>query len=80
MTVTMEEYKRKMRDDNGLGLVRPEIPATTNIEFMGKILNMLKDIPYIEKDHEDAYMRIKKVLDIRDYFNIPNVIKGTIML
>lgn len=41
---------------------------------------MLKDIPFFEKDHEGVYTHIDKVLDIADYFNIPNVTKDVTIL
>lgn len=62
MTMTMEEYNRRMWEDNVHGLVRPKIMATKNFELKGHILNMLKDIPFSEKDHEHAYKHIDEVL------------------
>lgn len=38
MTMTMEEYDRRMHDDNRSGLVPPEIPGALNFELKGHIL------------------------------------------
>ena len=71
--ISMEAYKKRIRVDTGPGLVQPEILATTNFELKGHILVQLKDIPFYEKDHEDAYKHIDEVNDIANYFKIPNV-------
>lgn len=71
--MTMHKYIRRIHNDNGSSLVPPKIPAATKFELKGHILTMLKDIPLNGKDHEDAYGHIKDVLDIANYFNVPNV-------
>ena len=78
--IPMGEYKRRMHDDTGPGLMQPAIPATSNFELKGHILAQLKDIPFYGKGHEDAYKHIDDVNDIVDYFNIPNVPHETILL
>lgn len=45
MRMTIEDYKKRMRDDNGPGLVPLKIPHTTTFELTIQILLMLKDIP-----------------------------------
>lgn len=69
-----------MREDNRPGIVRHEIPVATIFELKGHILNMLKDIPFFKKAHKDAYKHIDEVIEITDYFNIPNVKKDEMML
>lgn len=76
----MEEYKRRMHNDNNLRLVPPSIPAATRFELKGHILSMLKDIPFSRKDHEDEFRHINEVLDIVNYFNVQNVSRDTLLL
>lgn len=79
-TMTMEDYNRWMRYDNGLGIIIYEIPDELNFEIKGHILNMLTDIPLFRKNHEDAYKLIDEVLDTPNFFNVPNVQKYVVML
>lgn len=69
-----------MCEDNAPGLVRPEVPVAKNFELKSHILNMLQDIPFFGKDHEDAFKHIDEVLEIADYFSILNVTKDAVML
>lgn len=78
--MTMEEYNRWMQNDNRPVLVPLEIPKETNFELKEHNLSMLKDIPFYWKDHEDAYKHIGEVLDIVNYFNVPNVSHDVVLL
>ena len=71
--IPMGEWKKRMRDDTGPGLVQPAIPATATFELKGHILAQLKEIPFHGRDHEDAYKHLDEVNDVADYFNVPNV-------
>ena len=62
--MTMEEYKKRVWNDNWSGLAPPEIPTATNFELKGHIFAMLKDISFSKKDHDDAFRHIVEVLDI----------------
>ena len=44
-TMTMEEYKWRMRNGIGTGLVPPKIATTKKFELPRHILSMLKDLP-----------------------------------
>lgn len=79
-TMTMEEYKRRMCNDNSTGFAPPTIPVVTSFELKGHILLMLKDIPFFGKDHEDAFRHIDKLLDITNYFKVPNVTRDAVLL
>lgn len=78
--MTMEEYKKWLRNENRSGFVPPEIPSTTNFELKGNFITMLKDNPFYRKDQEDAYKNIDKVLDIVNYLNVPNVSCESVLL
>ncbi|KAL7598776.1 hypothetical protein Lser_V15G25946 [Lactuca serriola] len=78
--ILMGDYKKRIRDGTRLGLVQPAIPATANFELKGHILAQLKDIPFHGKEHEDAYKHIEEVMDIADYFHMPNVPRDTVLL
>lgn len=79
-TMTMEEYKRRIRNENDPGLVAPEFPVAKNFELKGHILSMLKDIPFFGKDHEDAFRHIDEVLHKSNYVIIPNVSRDPVLL
>ena len=79
-TMMIGEYKKRLRNDNGLRLVPPEIPIERVFELKGNILSMLKDIPFFRKEYEDALNNIDEVLDISNYFNVPNVSRDTVLL
>lgn len=80
LEMTMEEYKRRMHKDNDPSVIPPAIPVATNFEHKGHILAMVKDIPFSEKDYEDAFKHIDEVLDIENYFNARNVSIEAILL
>ncbi|XP_023748419.1 uncharacterized protein LOC111896683 [Lactuca sativa] len=76
----MGEWKKRIRDDTGPGLVQSVIPATTTFKHKGHILAQLKEISFYGKDHEDVYKHLEEVNDIADYFNFPNVARDTVLL
>lgn len=78
--MTMEEYKKLIRKDNIPGLLQPEIPATAKFKLKGHILAMFKCIMFFVKDHDDAFKHIDEVIDISNYFNVPNVISDAVLL
>lgn len=79
-TMSMDEYKRHVRNDNRWGLDPPKIPTTTKFELPGHILGMLQDLPFYGKEYEDAFEHIEEVVEISNYFHIPNVSKDAVML
>ena len=68
-----------MRNDNGLGLVPLTVPATIGFELKVHILSTLKDIPFSGKDYEDSFNHINEVLEIANYFNVPNVTRDVLL-
>lgn len=71
--MTMGNYKKRIRENNGPGLAPPEIPPMRSFELIGHILSMLKNIPFIGKAYEDAFKHIDEVKDIANYFQVLNV-------
>ena len=78
--MTMGDYKKRIREEYGPGLVPPEILSKRSFELKGHILSMLKDIPFAEREYEDAFKHIDEVKDIDKYFNVPNVPREVVLL
>lgn len=47
--MTIEEYKRRVCNDNGPGLVPPAISTATNFELKCHILTMLNEKPFFQE-------------------------------
>ncbi|GKB46796.1 hypothetical protein Tco_0897549, partial [Tanacetum coccineum] len=80
MAKTMEQYMSKTRGEYGSGVARPKIDANAQFEHKGQFLKELRDNNFNGPEHKDANEHIKKVLDIVDLFQIPNVTQDQIML
>ena len=52
--MSMQAYKKRIREGPDPGVVQPAIPATATFKLKGHILSALKDVPFSEKDYEDA--------------------------
>ena len=48
--ITMGDYKKRLCEDNGPGIVSFETPVERSLELKGHILSMLKDIPFPGKN------------------------------
>lgn len=79
-TMMIDEYKWRVHNDNGPGLVPPAIPAAINFELKGHILAILKYIPFSGKGYEDAFKHIDEVLEIANYFNVSDVSRDAVLL
>ncbi|GJW51515.1 hypothetical protein Tco_0092866 [Tanacetum coccineum] len=80
MTETMEQYMSKTRGDYGSGVTRPKINSDTHFELKWQFLKELRDNTFSGSEHEDANEHIKKILEIIDFFHIPNITQDQIML
>ena len=78
--VPMGEWKKRIRNNTGPGLMQPVILTTATFELKGHILTQLKEILLYGKDHEDAYKHLEEVNDIADYVKFPNVARDTVLL
>ena len=78
--MTMIDYKKQTREDNGLRLVPLEIPVERSFELKGRILSIVKDIPFSVKEYEDTFKHIDVVKDIANYFNVTNVPREFVLL
>lgn len=57
----MGDYRKRICEDNGPGLVLPDIIAERSFELKGYILLMLKDIPFSRKEYKDAFKHIDEL-------------------
>ncbi|GJY76853.1 retrovirus-related pol polyprotein from transposon TNT 1-94, partial [Tanacetum coccineum] len=80
MTKTMEQYMSKTRGNYGSRVVRPKINDKTHIELKGQYLKELRENTFSGSEHEDANEHIKKVLEIVNLFQIPEVTQDQVML
>ncbi|GKA63728.1 hypothetical protein Tco_0763334 [Tanacetum coccineum] len=80
MAETMEIYMSKSRADYGSGVVRPKIKDKDHFELKCQFLKELRDNTFSGSKHEDANEHIKKVLEIVDLFDIPNITQDQVML
>ncbi|GJW84584.1 hypothetical protein Tco_0157729 [Tanacetum coccineum] len=64
----------------GSGVVRPKIEDKDSFELKGQFLKELCDNTFSGLDHEDANEHIDKVLEIVDFFHIPNNTVDQVML
>ncbi|CAI9289840.1 unnamed protein product [Lactuca saligna] len=71
--LTLEKYAIRTCEGTVSRLVRLVIPPTTNFKLKGQFLNMLKETSFFGKDHEHANKHSDEVIEIADYFNIPEV-------
>ncbi|GJY40585.1 hypothetical protein Tco_0427855 [Tanacetum coccineum] len=67
-------------DREFLGIARPKIEDKDSFELKGQFLKELRDNSFSGSDHEDANEHIKKVLEIVDLFDIPNITVDQVML
>ena len=79
-TMSMEEYKRHIKNDNRWGLDRPKISTTTKFKLPGHILGMLKNLTFDGKEHENVYEHIEMWWKCFNYFHASNVSKDVVML
>ncbi|GJX29368.1 hypothetical protein Tco_0237447 [Tanacetum coccineum] len=77
---TMEEYITRTREGYGLGIARPKIEEKDHFELKGQFLKELRNNTFSGSDNEDANEYIEKVLEIVDFFHIPNITQDQVML
>ncbi|GKD42601.1 hypothetical protein Tco_1267246 [Tanacetum coccineum] len=80
MAKTMEQYMSKTRADYGSGVARPKIKDKDNFKLKGQFLRELRTNTFNGSDNEDANEHIEKVLEIVDFFHIPNITIDQVML
>ncbi|GKE67122.1 hypothetical protein Tco_1521283, partial [Tanacetum coccineum] len=80
MAETMEQYMSKTHREYGSGVARPKIDANAQFKLKWQFLKELRDNTFSGSEHEDANKHIEKVLEIVDFFHIPNVTQDQIML
>ncbi|GJX47644.1 DNA-directed DNA polymerase [Tanacetum coccineum] len=70
----------KILTDYGSGIARPKIDDKDHFELKVQFHKELRDNTFSGSDHEDANKHIEKVLEIVDFFHVPNITQDQIML
>ncbi|GKF56835.1 hypothetical protein Tco_0170372 [Tanacetum coccineum] len=85
-TLTIEQYLALSRDNQALGVVKPEIRGSVNFEIKSQFMRELREDTFSGNKDEDAHDHNEDahedahVLSIVGLFNIPGVSKDTILL
>ncbi|GJS78678.1 hypothetical protein Tco_0728559 [Tanacetum coccineum] len=79
-TLTIEQYLALSRENQALGVVKPEIGGNVNFEIKSQFMRELREDTFSENKDEDAHNHIDRVLSIVGLFNIPGVFKDAVML
>ncbi|GKB23574.1 hypothetical protein Tco_0862975 [Tanacetum coccineum] len=76
----MEQYLALSRENQALGVVKPEIKGNVNFEIKSQFMRELREDTFFGNKDEDAHDHIDWVLSIVGLFNIPGVSKDAVML
>ncbi|GKA24327.1 DNA-binding pseudobarrel domain-containing protein [Tanacetum coccineum] len=79
-TLTMEQYLALSRENQALGLVKPEIGGNVNFEIKSQFMRELREDTFFANKNEDAHDHIDRVLNIVSLFNILGVSKDAVLL
>lgn len=81
MTNVMNLKQCMIHNSESIGFgVRSTYIENLNFERKWQNLHLLKETPFARKDHEDTIQHVKDVIEIADYFNIPNASEDQVML
>lgn len=69
-----------IRDNAGLGIMRPAFEEDIKFEMKGQFLKELRENTFSGSEFEDANEHVEKVLEIFDLFHSPNVSLDHVML
>ncbi|GJX94171.1 hypothetical protein Tco_0348757 [Tanacetum coccineum] len=78
-TLTMEQEFELTRENQALGVVKPEIGGNVNFEIMSQFMRELREDTFSGKN-DDAYEHVERILDIVSLFNILGVTHDAVML
>ncbi|GJT88165.1 hypothetical protein Tco_1069882 [Tanacetum coccineum] len=69
----VNEYLTKVRDDSGLGIVRPLFKENIKFEFQGQYIDELKDTVFLRNNDENPLKHILNITSIVNLFQSPRV-------
>ncbi|GKA60553.1 hypothetical protein Tco_0759960 [Tanacetum coccineum] len=78
--LTMEQYIALIPDDIKPGIVNPKIGDDVEFEINANFMRELRRKLFAGTDDEDAYEHVRMVLEIVDFFHLPDVTHDAIML
>ncbi|GJW25843.1 hypothetical protein Tco_0039654 [Tanacetum coccineum] len=76
----MEQYLALSRENQALGVVKPEIKGNVNFKIKSQFMRELREDTFFGNKDEDVYDYIDWVLSIFGLINIPGVSKDAVML
>ncbi|GJT26941.1 zf-CCHC domain-containing protein [Tanacetum coccineum] len=79
-TLTMEQYLAMSRENQALGVVKPEIKGNVNFEIKSQLMRELGEDTFSGNKNKDAYDHVDRVLNIVSLFNIPRVSQEVVLL
>ncbi|GKB11518.1 hypothetical protein Tco_0845441 [Tanacetum coccineum] len=79
-TIIMEQYLALSRENQALGVVKPEIKGNVNLEIKSQFMRELREDTFSENKNEDAHDHVERVHNIVSLFNIPGVSQDVVLL
>ncbi|GJZ50701.1 calmodulin-interacting protein 111 isoform X1 [Tanacetum coccineum] len=79
-TLTLEQYLAWVQDDIRPGVVKPKIRNDIEFEINSNFMRELRLKLFKGTDDEDAHEHVRRVLEITDLFNFPDVTHDDVML
>ncbi|GKB73124.1 hypothetical protein Tco_0934536 [Tanacetum coccineum] len=80
ITLTVNDYSTKARDNSGPGIIRPLFKEIIKFELCGQCIEELKENVFFGKEKEDPHEHISRITKIIDLFHSPRVSKDQVML
>ncbi|GJT75717.1 uncharacterized mitochondrial protein-like protein [Tanacetum coccineum] len=76
----MEQYLALSRENQALGVVKPEIGGNVNFEIKSQFMRELREETFSGNKNEDAHDHVDRVLNIVSLFNILGVSQDAVLL
>ncbi|GJX27811.1 putative reverse transcriptase domain-containing protein [Tanacetum coccineum] len=67
MTITINDYLTKTKDDNGPEIIKPLFEENIRFELWGKFIEDLKDNVFTGEDDKDAHDHIGRIMELLTY-------------
>nr|GEU55040.1 hypothetical protein [Tanacetum cinerariifolium] len=78
--LTMEQYLALTRENQALGMVKPEIGGNVNFKIKSQFMRELREDTFFGNKNDDAHEHVEQVVDIVSLFNIPGISHNLVML